>query len=318
MKLFVLTWFKSYKAIKHVLISRDADTEPRAFLPMRPTHKPTSKTAAWHGLHLTMLLCASLVLSSALKADEWRFWNQSHESNTNTIDHSLWQDNLNKYLLTSNTSGINLYDYNSVSQQDHQQLKQYLLQLSQLDPRRYTKNEQMAYWINLYNALTVDLILNHYPVDSIRELGDSFFAFGPWDDELIQIEGQKLTLNDIEHRILRRIWQDPRIHYAVNCASISCPNLAKLAYTAQNLDQLLNQGARDYVNHQRGVNWRKNQLVLSKIYSWYQEDFGGSEDSLIEHLIKYADSDLGEKLKGHSDDTTDIRYRYDWQLNDVK
>ncbi|MFC3149413.1 DUF547 domain-containing protein [Litoribrevibacter euphylliae] len=282
-------------------------------------HNRTPAPERVHGFNFlrTLVLVSLLLLSQILKAEEWRFWNQSDESNTNTIDHSLWQDNLNKYLLTSHPSAINLYDYKRVTATDHQQLKTYLAQLSHLDPRLYSKDEQMAYWINLYNALTIDVILDHYPVTSIRDLGEGFFSFGPWDDEIIKIANQELTLNDIEHRILRPIWQDARIHYAVNCASLSCPNLAKQAYTANNLERLLKQGAHRYVNHQRGVYWEEDQVELSKIYSWYQEDFGDNEANVIKHLMQYAEPELLKQLKTYSKDT-DISYHYDWQLNEVE
>lgn len=282
-------------------------------------HNHTPAPDRVHGFNFlrTLILVSLLLLSQILKAEEWKFWNQSDESNTNTIDHSLWQDNLNKYLLTSHPSAINLYDYKRVTATDHQQLKTYLTQLSHLDPRLYSKDEQMAYWINLYNALTIDVILDHYPVASIRDLGEGFFSFGPWDDEIIKIANQELTLNDIEHRILRPIWQDARIHYAVNCASLSCPNLAKQAYTANNLERLLKQGAHRYVNHQRGVYWEEDQVELSKIYSWYQEDFGDNEANVIKHLMQYAEPELLKQLKTYSKDT-DISYHYDWQLNEVE
>lgn len=101
-----------------------------------------------------------------------------------------------------------------------QQLKRYIQQMASLDPRDYKKQEQFAYWVNLYNALTVQLVLDNYPTSSIKKLGKGFFSFGPWDDDIIRVAGKKLTLNDIEHRILRPIWRDKRIHYVVNCASL--------------------------------------------------------------------------------------------------
>lgn len=115
------------------------------------------------------------------------------------------------------TSG-NRFRYKAVSDTDHQKLKDYLDYLSRLTPVEYPREIQKAYWINLYNALTVDLILQHYPVESITDIG-SWYHFGPWDDEVVTASGQPLTLNDIEHRILRPLWEDNRIHYAVNCAS---------------------------------------------------------------------------------------------------
>ena len=103
---------------------------------------------------------------------------------------------------------------------------------------------------------------------SITKLGKGFFSFGPWDDKTLTINNKELSLNDIEHRILRPIYNDARIHYAVNCASYSCPNLAAQAYTVENMDQLLDKGAEHYINHPRGVSIKNNKLTLSSIYSW--------------------------------------------------
>ena len=187
--------------------------------------------------------------------------------------------------------------------------------LQQLDPRSYNSQEQQAYWINLYNALTVDLILKNYPTSSITKLGDKFFSFGPWDDVVANINGKKLTLNDIEHKILRPIWQDPRVHYAVNCASYSCPNLSKTAYTGDNLELQLEQGAKHYINHPRGVMIEDGDLIISKIYKWYAEDFGNNEKALIEHLQKYAAPTLKQQLNQFLVEQGDIDYEYDWRLN---
>jgi hypothetical protein len=245
------------------------------------------------------------------------FWATSNESNTQRINHMPWQAFLDKYIQPSE-SNINLIAYKKVSQDDHQTLKSYLSELSKVTPSEYSRSVQMAYWINLYNAATVDLILDNYPVKSITKLGDSFFSFGPWDDPIITIDGKTLTLNTIEHKILRPIWQDPRIHYAVNCASYSCPNLATLAYTADNLENLLNQGASDYINHPRGVRFEEDELILSKIYSWYQEDFGDNENDVISHLQHYAKPALEKQLRQLVTDSGDIDYEYDWRLNELK
>ena len=142
------------------------------------------------------------------------------------------------------------------------------------------RGEQLAYWINFYNALTVQVILDHYPTDSILDIKISpgFFSIGPWDKKLVTVEGEELSLNDMEHRILRPIWRDPRIHYGVNCASIGCPNLLTTAYTADNVDGLLTENAVAYVNHPRGASLQNGALTVSSIYDWFEEDFGGNED----------------------------------------
>jgi hypothetical protein len=187
--------------------------------------------------------------------------------------------------------------------------------MQRVDVSGLRRGEQKAYWINLYNALTVDVILDHYPVKSIRDIDISpgIFSSGPWDAKLLFIEGEKISLNDIEHRILRPIWQDNRVHYAVNCASLGCPNLQPLSFTARNLDMLLDKAARDFINHPRGVSFINNRLQVSSIYFWFQEDFGASENGIIRHLKKYLTPDNLKKLDAvHKK----IRHQYDWSLNE--
>ena len=183
-----------------------------------------------------------------------------------------------------------------------------------VDPTRLTRDAAMAFWINLYNAKTVDLILGHHPVDSIREVEGGLFNTGPWDEPALTVNGASLTLNDVEHGILRPIWRDPRIHYAVNCASIGCPNLKQTPWTAATLEADLARAAADYVNHPRGAEVAGGRLTVSKIYDWYEADFGGSEAGVIAHLAKHATAPLRDALGGISSisDT-----RYDWSLNEA-
>lgn len=244
-------------------------------------------------------------------------WTRSNEASAAQIDHSRWQAILARYLDAHHASGVNLFNYRGVKEEDRKQLQAYLQNLQKIDPRSYRKAEQKAYWINLYNALTVDLILRHYPVKSITKLGSSFFAFGPWDDDIAVVAGHTLTLNDIEHKILRPIWRDPRLHYAVNCASYSCPNLAADAYTSSNLESLLEQGARAYVNHARGLAFEGEDLKLSSIYKWYQEDFG-NEIQLIQHLIHYAEPELKKRLQRFKAQGGDLDFDYNWGLNELR
>jgi len=258
----------------------------------------------WHGS-----------INAAPEAKLIPFWQASDEANTATIEHQAWQKILDNYL-SACREGASCFDYAKLLKNgaDKKNLADYLSYLQNLDPRQYSKAEQKAYWINLYNALTVHIILDNYPVKSITKIHKGLLGFGPWDDVHAKVAEQELTLNNIEHGILRPIWQDNRVHYAVNCASYGCPNLAFQAYTAQNVDTLLETGAKAYVNHPRGVKFQgdDNQLVISKIYEWYQSDFGGSEKSVINHLLKYANSDLVNHLQKYEGT---IDYEYDWSLN---
>jgi hypothetical protein len=214
--------------------------------------------------------------------------------------------------VTENTGGIHRFDYAGVTDGDRVRLKGYIDQLAAIDPRKFPRAEQRAYWINLYNALTVEVVLQDYPVRSIRDIDGGLFGSGPWKKQLVVVAGQPLTLNDIEHRILRPIWRDPRTHYAVNCASLGCPNLAAEVYTAANMERQLDKAARAYINHPRGVSLENGRLTLSSIYNWFDVDFGKSDAAVLEHLAQYAELELARQL-GRYDGR--IRYDYDWRLN---
>ena len=263
-----------------------------------------------------ILLSALLVTSSlqaAPSAELWQKWAQHDANSSETISHDIWNSLLNRYV-TPDKSNINLFAYKAVSATDRQSLKQYLNALSEVSISRLNRNEQRAYWINLYNALTINVILDYYPVRSIRDISSGLFSSGPWAKDLIRVEGETLTLDDIEHRILRPIWQDPRLHYAVNCASIGCPNLQNQAFIAANSEHLLDKGAREYINHPRGARVdNAGKLQVSSIYIWFNDDFGG-DDGVLRHLKQYAEPPLANALERTSAIDDD---HYNWMLNSV-
>ncbi len=269
-------------------------------------------------LALTLAFVAVAVPAPCLaapKADLWPRWQANDPQSSQTIDHAIWASLLSKYLLTDEISGaaaVNLFDYAGVKGTDHARLSQYVAALERTAVSKLNRDEQKAYWINLYNSLTVKVILDNYPVDSIKEIRSGWFTPGPWELKLVKVEAVELTLNDIEHRILRPIWKDMRVHFAVNCASIGCPDLAARPYTAENTERLLDEGARAYVNHPRGVSLEKGKLKLSSIFDWFASDFGKTEREVIQSLVPYAEPALAKQLE---DFNGNIAYDYDWSLN---
>lgn len=260
---------------------------------------------------------AGMVAPTALagpRADLWDHWSAHEPQSPKTVDHGRWDRFLARYVMTYG-DGINRVAYGAVSQADRDGLKAYLNDLAMVKPTMLSRQEQFAYWVNLYNALTVEVVLDHYPVDSIRDIDISpgLFANGPWGKELIEVEGKQISLDDIEHRILRPVWNDPRIHYAVNCAALGCPNLTTTAFTAANTEALLDAGAYDYVNHDRGFRIENGRLRVSSIYEWFNEDFGGNDAGVIEHLKQYAKMPRRDALASKS---KVAGHFYDWQLND--
>lgn len=265
------------------------------------------------GVVCLFVVSFAMIANSAASPELMPMWDSSNESSTEDIDHSAWDYLLEKYVDDEHESGIHRFDYGRLksSTDDLDRLKSYMLMLTNLDPRTYSKNIQMAYWINLYNALTVWVVTNDYPVESIKDIKSGLFTYGPWEKELITVAGQSLSLDNIEHNILRPIWQDPRIHYAVNCASLGCPNLAVIAFRADNLEAMLNKGATEYINHERGVQVVDGDLHVSSIYVWFQEDFGGNVQGVIDHLRKFARPELATALGGFKN----FEHDYDWKLN---
>lgn len=255
---------------------------------------------------LLCLIIFSNAVLAAPKPDLWPYWQTSDEHNSANVSHQMWQNLLDRYLIQDGEN--TLFNYADVTSQDKVQLNTYLSQLAKIDPRTYQRQEQYAYWVNLYNALTVRLILDNYPISSITKLG-GLFSFGPWDEKIFNVSGQNISLNDIEHRILRPIWNEPRTHYALNCASLGCPNLQRQAFTAQNTEQLLDEAARVFVNSDKGARVDDQTLILSSIYEWFAVDFGGSEH-LLKHLAQYR-----PELTEHAGK---VDYQYDWALNGVQ
>jgi hypothetical protein len=176
-------------------------------------------------------------------------------------------------------------------------------------------NEAKAFWINLYNATTLKVIVDHYPVKSIKDIklgGGGLFGSGPWSKKLVTVDGRALSLDDIEHKILRKQYNDPFVHYALNCASYSCPNLATVPYTGENAAALMRESAKDYVNHPRGIDIKDDSIIASKIYSWYAGDFGG-KGKLKDHWKGQASPEKAALIEAAALSS----YTYDWSLNGV-
>ena len=266
---------------------------------------------------LAMLLLAAV--SGAAEAARVQESFRPAKGSTQTVDHSAW-DRLLRAYVKAGSDGLNRVDYASFKQEGHPALKAYLDSLQRVDPNTLDQAEQFAFFVNLYNAKTIDIVLDHYPVGSIKDisLGGGLLATlsgGPWKAKVVRVNGIDLSLDDIEHGILRSNFEDPRVHYAVNCASVGCPNLATESYTGAKLEAQLDAGARGYVNSKRGMHFDGGALIASSIYDWFQEDFGGSEQGVLEHARKYAKPDLAAELN-----TVEAigGYAYDWSLNDTR
>ncbi|MBD2717308.1 DUF547 domain-containing protein [Microvirga sp. STR05] len=222
------------------------------------------------------------------------------------VDHAAYDRLLKKYV---NEQGLVNYQ---AWKADQQELNQYLDKLSKNPPAAsWSKPEQMAYWINAYNAYTIRLILNHYPVKSIKDIGSKIkipFVTTPWAAEFFSIGGQKMSLDDIEHGTLRKKFDDPRIHFALVCASISCPRLRNEAYTAGQLDRQLDDQGRDFLSNPAKNKVGQASAQLSKYFDWYKGDWNKNGQSVARWVNKYATTKMDADAK--------VSYLdYNWNLN---
>ncbi len=276
---------------------------------MKPTALHKLITVAFY-TWLTLFI--STVSPLILAEDTWDYWSEYDDESEEKIDHDAFATLLQRYVDAKHPSGVNRFDYDAVSTADKMTLDDYIDELADEEPGDYSRAEQMAYWINLYNALTIQVIIDRKPWKSILNASSGLIPKGPWDDVLITVAEQPITLNDIEHRILRPLWNDYRIHFAVNCASYGCPNLQPEPFYADQLEQQLTLAAEQYLQHERGLKFKGKKLVLSKIFKWYVEDFGTNQAELLTTLSRHVDSETKEKLIQYK---KKISYSYDWSLN---
>ena len=215
--------------------------------------------------------------------------------------HSVWDA-----LLKEHVNADGLVDYKGFAKDRHM-LDKYIAVLSSNHPENsWSKNEQMAYWINAYNAFTVKLILDNYPLESIRDIKAEK---SPWDIPFIRIEEKTYDLNTIENGILRKDFKDARIHAAVNCASWSCPKLWGEAFAPSRLDQQLDAAMRAFVNDPVRNQVRENSASLSRLFQWYSSDFTDEAGSIQAYINRYSKVKISTEGK--------ISYLdYNWQLNE--
>ncbi len=256
--------------------------------------------------NLQSLYFTILVLSLSLNAcgKQSKPVNESSE----VPNHLLWDS-----LLNTHVDSRGFVNYNGFIN-DSLLLDQYLNKLSTNTPsKEWSKDDQLAYWINLYNAATIKLITDHYPISSIKDIGSSIqipFINTPWQIKFISINGEKYNLDRIEHRIIRKKFEEPRIHFALVCAARSCPQLRNEAYQGSKLDQQLTDQARVFLTDKTKNSIRPSHIVISKLFRWYGGDFK-KKTTLIEYLNQYSPVSI--------DESPDIDYMdYDWGLNDAE
>lgn len=222
------------------------------------------------------------------------------------VSHEIWDGLLKKYVKADG-----FVDYKNF-QRDTLELKRYLDLLASSHPAKdWPRNEQMAYWINAYNAFTVQLILQNYPVKSIKDIKRGIaFVNSVWDIKFIHLGDKTYDLNNIEHGILRPDFKDARVHAAINCASYSCPRLRTEAYTAAKLEAQLDDAMRSFINDPLRNKVSPKKAEISEIFNWFGGDFKRDAGSVRSFLKKYAKAGIRE-------DTPVSYIDYDWRLNEA-
>ncbi|WP_421764006.1 DUF547 domain-containing protein [Ekhidna sp.] len=225
------------------------------------------------------------------------------------VSHNAFDQLLQKYV-----DDEGMVNYKGLKA-ERSELKSYLSTLENNAPRKtWTRDQKLAYWINAYNAYTLELILEHYPVESIKDIGSTIkipFVSTAWDIKFINIGGEEYDLNNIEHGIIRKDFDEPRIHFALVCAAVSCPKLQNRAYLPEKLDAQLTKAAKEFLSNSAKNRFKnENQATLSKLFNWYGGDFK-NDGTLIEYINKYAPTKLSKNA--------DIDWMdYNWKLNEQK
>lgn len=257
-------------------------------------------------LGLLTLALISTSIDAAPKAKLIEFWDDSEENSLFDVDHSPWDDILSKYV-THHDSGVNRFAYEKVTAEDKAKLQRYLEEAQLMDPRQLTRARQKAYWLNLFNAGVTFQIIESAPKKSIKEISSAKL----WRKKRFYIAMQKLSLDDIEHGIVRPLFKDPRVHFAFASGTVGSANILHRAFREDNIEELLDFNTREFLNHERGVDYKNGKLILSSIFKWYQADFGDDFSDVKLFLTQYL---LPEKL-AHLDQNKSASYDYDWGLN---
>lgn len=217
-------------------------------------------------------------------------------ANPEAFNHTSWNTLLNTYV--SKKGNVNYKGFKN----NRKALTNYIASLGKNMPNNtWTKEDKLAYWINAYNAMTIDLIVRNYPLQSIKNIKD------PWKQRLWKLGSKWYNLDEIEHQILRKM-NEPRIHFGIVCASFSCPKLQNKAFNASNLENLLTNATKEFLSDSQRNNISKNNIKLSKIFKWFAKDFK-TEGSIIDFINKYSDISVSKKAKKSFKD-------YNWDLND--
>ena len=269
---------------------------PRARrIAIRPLFTPTLLRAA------ILPLCAAipLMLAAPARAD---------------LDLPLYGELLNEFTRAVPDVAGTRIDYPGL--RDSADWKRLVSGLAKSQPSRMRRNDQLAFWVNAYNILAIDLVRRHYPVDSIKDIGSLFTSV--WKKDVVEIEGDEISLHSIEHEILRPMG-DPRIHAAIVCASTSCPSLTRVPFEPKTLDAQLTAAMSTFLaDDHKGMRIDRagSSVMLSKIFDWFEEDFT-PEERILRALVQFARTEDKDWLRENERRANISYFEYDWSLNSI-
>lgn len=258
------------------------------------------------GCSLVVLMAISMNASAAPKAVMIEFWNDVEPSSGLKMNHTRWDGLLKKYVNDTHESGVNRFDYDRVTETDKKILSDYLAYLQQMDPRQLNRPRQKAFWLNLYNATIVWVILESEPKESIKSIGRL------WRNNRLVIARQKMSLDDIQHGVLRPLYKDPRIHFGLSAGTVGSGDILPEAYNMDNVEELLERNTkRFFTKTNKGVSVEDGVMVVSTIMKWYKKDFGSNDLMMKAFIKKYVNPEMERLI----DQTRKTSYQYDWTLN---
>ena len=266
------------------------------------------------GITLALVLGGLLAIGfantaySAPRSKLIEFWDDREESSSLKMDYSVWNELLANHVVLAESPDINRFDYGAITDVDRARLASFISYMESMEPRQMNSLEQKAYWLNLFNACLIKYLIEAEPKRSVRELGGRL-----WRRDMAYISMQDVSLDNIEHGILRPIFNDPRVHFSLVAGTIGSGELSPIAFTADNVEQLLEENTHKFINHPRGVKIEGNKIIVSQIFRWYRADFGGNTQGVREFILRYLD----EEKKAAFENIKSLDYEYSWRLNKV-
>lgn len=270
-----------------------------------------NKKRGFLGLLMLSFLMLSKPAVSAIEMKLIDFWNDSEPLGVIDVDHTPLQEILQTYVLPDHPSGISRFDYDRVSQEDKEKLQSYLDYLQLLEPRQLNKEEAKAYWVNLYNAATLHMVIDAYTDGRVTRVRARGLPARRWRRDIVKVAMQDMSLDDILNGVIRPLYRDPRTHFALFFCTLGGPDMPTDVLNGENNNELLDTFQEKYLMQSRAVRLDSGELVLSEMFQSYDTDFADSQSSLISYLQQHVPEPVSEAMNG----VFDIRFDYDWTLN---